>query len=92
MVVMLALSQTSMAFDTDKVAHFGLASTINTGIYGVYKSWGMPREIAVGFASATTAIGCIAKEATDRYPDEGDLWANGLGILTSNILILHFEF
>ncbi len=77
---------------TDLVAHYGIAGLAHTGLYGVYKKLGMPREIAAGFASATTAIGIIAKEAVDRQPDEGDFWAGGLGVVTSHLFILTFEF
>lgn len=90
--ILMCYSSYAQGVETDKAAHFGVSSTINFAAYGVYKSLGMPRGPAMWFATTTTAIGCIAKEAGDREGDEGDLWADGLGLLTSNLLIWHFEF
>ena len=78
---------------SDLAAHAGATFAINTISYGFFsKVIKMPRPIALGFSAATTGIISIAKEATDLRPDEADLWADGVGILTSHLVVLMFEF
>ena len=80
-------------FSSDKLVHAGVSYALAFSLTTLLKyEAGLSTWDAIALGGMTALFLGFAKELADGNPDEGDLWANGIGVLGASLFHVAVEF